>query len=149
MKLVREHINEISLGGSHLERMGVGMKASIKKWFDAAGVSPRNYKINDDLSIDVIGNLYLTGTPITSLPDNLSVKGSLDLRGTQITSLPDNLSVERSLDLRGTPITSLPDNLSVGGWLDLRGTPITSLPKDLKVKGKIYKDEIRFLRHIY
>ena len=45
MKLVREHINEISLGGSHLERMGVGMKASIKRWFDVAGISSKKFRI--------------------------------------------------------------------------------------------------------
>lgn len=41
--------------------------------------------------------------------------GSLYLRNTPITSLPDGLSVGGSLYLRGTPITSLPDGLSVGG----------------------------------
>jgi hypothetical protein len=84
---------------------------------------------------DIKGDLNLSDTPITSLPDNLSVKGDLDLRDTKITSLPDNLSVGGDLDLRGTPITSLPDNLSVGGDLDLRGTPITSLPDNLSVGG--------------
>ena len=39
------------------------------------------------------GNLYLSGTPITSLPDGLTVGGWLDLSGTQITSLPDNLKI--------------------------------------------------------
>ena len=58
------------------------------------------------------GSLYLQGTQITSLPDNLTVGGSLYLRGTQITSLPDNLTVGGSLDLQGTQITSLPDNLN-------------------------------------
>jgi hypothetical protein len=72
------------------------------------------------------GSLYLRGTGITSLPDNLTVGGSLYLRGTGITSLPDNLTVGGSLYLRGTGITSLPDNLTVGGSLYLRGTGITS-----------------------
>ena len=52
------------------------------------------------------GSLYLRGTQITSLPDNLTVGGWLDLRGTQIASLPDNLTVGGSLDLRGTQIAS-------------------------------------------
>ena len=51
------------------------------------------------------GYLYLRGTGITSLPDNLTVGGSLDLRGTGITSLPDNLTVGCDLYLRGTGIT--------------------------------------------
>ena len=55
--------------------------------------------------------------------------GSLYLQGTPITSLPDNLTVGDILYLQGTPITSLPDNLTVGGWLYLRGTPITDISK--------------------
>ena len=52
------------------------------------------------------GNLYLSETPITSLPEGLTVGGWLDLRGTQITSLPDGLTVAGNLDLRGTQITN-------------------------------------------
>ena len=72
------------------------------------------------------GNLYLSGTKITALPDNLTVGGWLYLRGTKISALPDNLTVGGGLDLRGTGITALPDNLTVGGWLDLSGTKITN-----------------------
>ena len=57
--------------------------------------------------------------------------GNLDLSHTQITSLPEGLIVGGWLDLRCTPITSLPEGLSVGGWLDLSYTQITSLPEDL------------------
>ena len=66
-----------------------------------------NYEIevNDDRKLNYSGSLYLCGTGITSLPDNLTVGGSLDLRGTGITSLPDNLTVGGYLDLRGTGIT--------------------------------------------
>ena len=84
------------------------------------------------------GSLYLRGTQITSLPDNIIVGGSLDLEGTQITSLPDNITVGGSLDLEGTQITSLPDNLIVGGSLYLEGTQITSLPDNLIVGGSLY-----------
>ena len=51
------------------------------------------------------GSLYLSGTGITALPDNLTVGGSLDLSGTGITALPDNLTVGGSLYLSGTGIT--------------------------------------------
>ena len=60
------------------------------------------------------GSLYLIGTVITSLPDNLTVGGSIDLEGC-------------------TGITSLPDNLTVGGYLDLRGTGITDTSKVRKL----------------
>ena len=79
------------------------------------------------------GNLDLRGTPITALPDNLTVGGSLDLRGTLITALPDNLTVGGSLCLSGTPITALPNNLTVGRCLCLSGTLITALPDNLTV----------------
>ena len=72
--------------------------------------------------------------------DQLIFLGNLNLSNTKITSLPDNLSVGGYLDLHNTNITSLPDNLSVGGSLYLSGTKITSLPDNLSVKGEIYKD---------
>jgi type II secretory pathway pseudopilin PulG len=83
------------------------------------------------------GDLDLSNTPITSLPDNLQVGGYLNLYKTPITSLPDNLKVGGYLDLDNTPITSLPNNLKVGGNLNLYDTPITSLPDDLKVGGNL------------
>ena len=97
-----------------------------------------NYTL-DELKerMDRHGNLYLSGTPITALPENLTVGGSLNLSYTKITTLPENLTVGGWLDLRGTPITALPDNLTVGGSLDLRGTPITTLPENLTVGGSL------------
>ena len=64
--------------------------------------------------------------------------GGLYLSGTGITSLPDNLTVGGSLYLRGTGITSLPDNLTVGGWLDLSGTGITDTGKVKKLRDGDY-----------
>ena len=40
-------------------------------------------KAQDGMEVD--RSLYLSGTQITALPDNLTVYGSLDLSGTQIT----------------------------------------------------------------
>ena len=72
-------------------------------------------------------------------------KGDLDLSNTKITSLPDNLEVGGNLDLASTPITSLPDNLKVGGNLDLYNTQLSQkyTEEDIKkmvpgVKGYIY-----------
>ena len=46
-----------------------------------------NYEIevNQDGTLNYSGTLYISGTGITSLPDNLTVGGSLDLAGTGIT----------------------------------------------------------------
>ena len=91
------------------------------------------------------GSLYLRGTGITALPDNLTVGGSLYLRGTGITALPDNLTVGGSLDLRGTGITALPDNLTVGGSLYLRGTGITG---EVKVNKKLSSKAIAAISRV-
>jgi hypothetical protein len=98
-----------------------------------------NKKVQEYIKNGSQGNLNLEGTPITSLPDNLTkIGGYLNLMKTRITSLPENLTVGSSLYLRNTKITSLPNNLTVGGFLDLANTPITSLPDDLTVKGDLF-----------
>ena len=114
-----------------------------------------NKKIQEYIKNGSQGDLNLEGTPITSLPDNLTrVGGSLYLGNTKITNLPKDLTVGGYLGLTNTPITSLPDNLTVGGSLDLSNTKITSLPENLTVGGYLYlsntplskkysKDEIR------
>lgn len=91
------------------------------------------------------GCLYLYSTPITSLPEGLSVGGYLSLAYTKITSLPKGLKVGGILDLRNTPITSLPKGLKVGGNLYLHNTPISKnySVEQLKqmlpnVRGEIY-----------
>ena len=89
---------------------------------------------------DEYGNINLSYTNITALPDNLTVGGSLDLSFTKITALPDNLTVGGYLYLSNTNITALPDNLTVGGYLYLRNTKITALPDNLKVGGFLYLD---------
>ena len=83
------------------------------------------------------GDLDLSGTPITSLPQGLTVGRNLVLYGSKITSLPQNLKVGGYLDLSNTLIVSLPQGLKVGGFLDLYNTKITSLPQDLKVSGDL------------
>jgi hypothetical protein len=98
-----------------------------------------NKKIQEYIKNGFKGDLDLSNTPITSLPDNLTkVGGNLDLGDTPITSLPDNLTVGGYLYLVNTPITSLPDNLTVEGSLYLRNTKITSLPDNLTVGGYLH-----------
>ena len=62
-------------------------------------------KIQDYIKNGSKGNLDLSYTPITSLPDNLTVKGGLNLSYTPITSLPNNLTVGKSLFLHNTPLS--------------------------------------------
>ena len=125
--------------GDPIKNMGIGSIALIHKWFKTYAPNVK-YTVDDDLNIKVKGSLYLYGTSVRELPDNLSVEGALDLERSDIRKLPDNLSVGRNLYLYGTSIRELPDNLSVGGDLWLQGTKIRELPKSLKVNGTIYKD---------
>lgn len=88
---------------------------------------------NGELFYD--GNIELSGSEITQLPDNLTVNGELILRNTDIKDLPNNLTVGDYLELWNTRIESIPDNLIVGGSLYLNDTGIKSLPNNLTVGG--------------
>ena len=68
--------------------------------------------------------------------------GDLDLSGTPITSLPDGLTVGGYLNLGGTPITSLPYGLTVGGNLRLTDTPLAKLSDEEIRRGRTIKGEI-------
>jgi len=102
------------------------------------------------------GDLDLNGSPITSLPDNLKkVGGDLFLSWTQITKLPNDLKVDGNLNLFRTPIKELPDDLKVGGNLDLSGTKLISIPSKLEIRGDIkigldleYPADVRFSRGV-
>ncbi len=103
----------------------------------------------NELMKDNGSTLYLSGTQITSLPENLTVGSTLYLSGTQITSLPENLTVGGTLYLSGTQITSLPENLTVGGSLYLRDTQITSLPENLTVGGSLDLSGTQITNKVY
>jgi len=76
--------------------------------------------------------------PLTK--DDLIVKGDLDLSYSKITSLPEGLEVGGSLDLSNcTSLTSLPKGLKVGKNLDLENCKsLTSLPEGLEVGKNLY-----------
>ncbi len=119
-------------------------KFRLFKAFDGDSEKFAKYHNKFYEKIVVDGDLYLSYTPITSLPDNLHVGGNLDLAGTQITSLPDNLHVGGYLNLIGTKITSLPDNLYVTDAIFIYGTPLNDndeLVREYIAKGyKLYRE---------
>jgi len=85
------------------------------------------------------GDLDLSDTPITSLPDILKyVGGDLNLYQSEIKSLPNSLEVEEHLVLARTPIEYLPDNLKVKGSILLTHSAIKSLPDNFKVGRSLY-----------
>ena len=73
-------------------------------------------------------------------PITVNIKGDLNLSHTNISFLPNNLKVEGNLNLSNTKITSLPNNLKVEGNLNLRYTNFFLNPQILKnIKGNIYR----------
>ena len=96
-----------------------------------------NKKIEQYIKDGGKGNLDLRNTPITSLPNDLTVGGNLDLYGTKITSLPNGLTVGGYLYLNRTKITTLPNDLTVGGNLHLLDTPISKKYSKEEIEKKV------------
>jgi hypothetical protein len=93
-----------------------------------------NKKIEQYIKDGGKDDLNLQNTPITTLPNGLTVGGNLDLEDTPITSLPNGLKVGGYLDLDNTKISTLPNDLKVGGDLDLRNTPISEKYSEEEIK---------------
>ncbi len=94
-------------------------------------------KLPDQFVIN--GDLDLSGTKITHLPDGLRVDGSLTLCGCkEINELPNHIMVGGSLDLSNTEIDRIPDCLSeIKGNLILNNSKVKHLPENLLVRGRL------------
>ena len=69
-KLVYESLNELNFQqkmSNPLSAMGVGQSHLITQWLDEMGVG--NYTINDNLTLDVKGNVYLNNRDLTKFPE--------------------------------------------------------------------------------
>jgi hypothetical protein len=74
---------------------------------------------DEDLNID--GDLDLSKTNITTLPNNIHVGGDLDLSFTKIKSLPNNLRVERDFFLLKTPLYEKYDEDDIRKMIEDKG----------------------------
>ena len=85
------------------------------------------------------GDLHLSNTNITKLPNDLYVKGDLYLfNSKQLTELPNDLYVRRGLFLFRSNVTKLPNNLYVADDLSLyECKQIKDLPNNLHVGGDV------------
>lgn len=107
------------------------------KSYDDNPFNPKNVlkKIQQYIEDGFKGDLFLSNTKLTSLPnDLLKVGGNLDLGNVPITSLPNNFKVEKDLDLNNTSISSLPNDLQVGGDLILSNTPLSKKYTEEEIK---------------
>jgi len=92
-----------------LKKLSVGKRVQIIKWLDSFEI--KNYTINDDLTIDVNGNVNLVDRSLTYFPSFIKfneVSGSFYCYNNQLTSL------------KGCPIT-------VGGSFYCSSNQLTSL----------------------
>lgn len=121
-KLVLEGPNVLVNRRTSAERAN-SYKAAIKK------------SILDYISNGSVGDLKLSKTPVTSLPDELTVvDGELKLDGSMIYKLPDSLKlITQHAFLNDTPLTQLPNDLVVEGGLNICDTNIDTLPSNLRV----------------
>ena len=78
----------------------------------------------------------INNEPLTK--KDLNVKGDLDLSNSNITLLPEGLKVGGTLDLIELNIETLPEGLKVGDNLVLSFSSIQTLPKGLKVGDDLY-----------
>ena len=101
-------------------------------------LNPNKFKITKD-DLDVTGDLDLSESDITSLPDGLKVSGDLDLYGcTSLTTLPDYLYVGGDLNLTNcTLLTTLPNRLHVRWGLFLGNTPLAEMYSIGEIQGII------------
>jgi hypothetical protein len=84
------------------------------------------------------GYVFINGdTPITTLPDNLTVQGDLHLKNSDIKELPSGLHVWGELFIIGGEISVLPSDLKVGKQLFIRSEHITAVDDDIDVGGSI------------
>lgn len=83
----------------------------------------------------VVGDLILSGSLVTKLPEDLVVEGDLDISNTLITELPKNLVVKGSIIARSSAIEKIPAGIVIGGDLILSHSAISKLPDNMWVKG--------------
>jgi hypothetical protein len=71
MKLVKEHIilEKFELDTDPIEDLGIGIIYKIEEWLKSMDIDPENYKINDDLTIDLLKNVDFSRKNIKKLPD--------------------------------------------------------------------------------
>lgn len=87
--------------------------------------------------LQVLGNLDLSGTDITELPDHMTVQGYLDISETALARLPDHLSIQSFFNMQQSLVTALPESLSVGTDLWMAESEVVSLPPGLRVPGTL------------
>ena len=101
---------------------------------------PTDYSLESlKAMIDKSGDLDLSSSDISELPEGLEVPRTLNIEHTDISSLPCSLKIGKGLVANYTKITSLPKELAhIHGDLALCGCNISNLPDGLTVEGSLF-----------
>jgi hypothetical protein len=133
-------IYEFERGLDPKPALGIGPRVvKIRKCFRDLDIPDEDYVIAPTEVVFDHG-LYLSGTNVTWLPNDLKVYGSLWLSNTSITELPDGLKISDTLNLENTLITELPNGLKVGLhiWARPRQTKLIAF-----IQNSIFKNKLR------
>jgi hypothetical protein len=130
MKLVKEHINEIFTEDSDpIHDMSIGSRRLIEKWLKKYKI--KKYVINNDMTIDVYGEIYLNHKSIKKFPNYIQfghiINGYFSVEWCNMKSL------------RGCPYTISKGNSQYRGDFFCDNNNLTSLkhaPK--KITGHFY-----------
>jgi len=148
-----------------LSSLGIGKKALIEQWLDKKTLSNVDFIINDDLTIDCIGDVYLDKHINGNFPDYIQFNhcaGYFSITGNNMTSLrgcPKEVTAEFYCD--SNLLTSLEyAPLIIGISIDCSGN---NIPRDLLIKqlndifftktattdfGNFIKDELKTLLNV-
>jgi hypothetical protein len=111
MKLVRENLNEFERGDNSLKNLGIGKRVLIENWLKKYEII--RYVINDDLTINVNGDVDLDFHDIGEFPDYIQfnkVDGVFTCSECSLTSLRGcPLIVNSNFWCDGNLLTNLDD----------------------------------------
>ena len=82
----------------------------------------------------VVGDLILSGSLVTKLPEDLVIEGDLNISNTLIKELPKNLVVKGSIIVRSSALEEIPAGIVIGGDLILSHSAISKLPDNMWIK---------------
>lgn len=124
-------------------------KKKAQKMMEAHGgnlcLSNTNYtELPENLVVK--GDLRLDDSCIREFPCNMTVKGSVSMKNSSITEIPDGLIIHGTLDLKHSKVVKLPDGFFVGGCLLLNSSILTELPRNLTVLGYMMLND--YIEHL-
>ena len=120
MGIVRESLRFERKKDAH-SAMGIGRRSQIERWLEETGID--GWTINNDMTIDIKGHLYLMYTDLSGFPDFIQfgkIDGNFFINGNELVSL------------KGCPYI-------IGGSFDCSYNKLTNLEYfPISIEGNLY-----------